>query len=197
MDLAKKIWPEQDVRHCHESISSEYDAASVDAILDAAKASQRKDKRGGPLLDNAEEAPALSVEYSATVEEVRAWCKEIGRKQVNGRKVLNKSQHEVVEKVVQRICEEMIDCAAGYVDTTREPLRWAMHGGPGTGKTHVIKIIKEELFETVLKWNTSVEYQIVALQAVMADLLQGDTIHHAFNIPVFGKILHTPCTTRE
>ena len=39
-----------------------------------------------------------------------------------------------------------------------------------------------------MKWNTSVEFQVVALQAVMADLLQGDTIHHAFNIPVFGKI---------
>ena len=58
-----------------------------------------------------------------------------------------------------------------------------MHGGPGTGKTHVIKIIKEDFFGNVLKWNASVEYQIVALQAVMADLLQGDTIHHAFNIP--------------
>ena len=75
----------------------------------------------------------------------------------------------------------------GYVDSSCEPLRWAMHGGPGTGKTHVIKILKEELFEKVLKWNTSVEFQIVALQAVMADLLQGDTIHHAFNIPVFGR----------
>ena len=59
--------------------------------------------------------------------------------------------------------------------------------GPGTGQTHVIKLIKEELFEKILKWNTSVEFQIVALQAVMADLLQGDTIHHAFNIPVFGR----------
>ena len=36
-------------------------------------------------------------------------------------------------------------------------------------------------------WNTGVEFQLVALQAVMADLLKGDTIHHAFNIPVFGK----------
>ena len=56
-------------------------------------------------------------------------------------KILNASQHKVVEKVVQRICEEMIDLAAGYVDTTREPLRWVVHGGPGTGKTHVIKIM--------------------------------------------------------
>ena len=32
-----------------------------------------------------------------------------------------------------------------------------------------------------------VYFHIVALQAVMADLLSGDTIHHALNLPVFGK----------
>ena len=64
-----------------------------------------------------------------------------------------------------------------------------MHGGSGTGKTHVIKIIKEELFEKVLKWNIGVNFQIVAFQAVMADLLAGDSIHYVFNIPVFGKCI--------
>ena len=62
-----------------------------------------------------------------------------------------------------------------------------MHGGPGTRRTHVIKIIKKELFEKVLSWNTGEEFQIVALQAVMADLLKGDTIHHACGIPVRKK----------
>ena len=63
-----------------------------------------------------------------------------------------------------------------------EPLRWSMHGGPGTGQTHVINIIKESLVEKVLKWNPGVKVQIVALQAVTADLLSGDTIHHAFDL---------------
>ena len=65
-----------------------------------------------------------------------------------------------------------------------------MHGGPGTGKSHVIKIIKSELFEQVLKWKIVEDFQIVALQAVMADLLGGDTIHHALNLPVYGKTNH-------
>ena len=77
--------------------------------------------------------------------------------------------------------------ATGNYNALPEPLRWSMHGGPGTGKTHVINIIKEELFEKVLKWNIGVKFNIVALQTAMADLLAGDTIHHAFNIPVFGK----------
>ena len=57
--------------------------------------------------------------------------------------------------------------------------RWGLHGGPGTGKSHVIQIIKRELFEQVLQRSIGVDFQIVALQAVMADLLEGDTFHHA------------------
>ena len=32
-----------------------------------------------------------------------------------------------------------------------------------------------------------VHFQVVALQAVMAALLGGDTIHHALGIPCFGR----------
>ena len=38
-----------------------------------------------------------------------------------------------------------------------------------------------------MKWNIGVKFQIIALQAVMVDLSSRETIHHAFNIPVFGK----------
>ena len=37
-----------------------------------------------------------------------------------------------------------------------------------------------------MKWNVGVEFQIVALQATVADVLQGDTIHHALGIAIFG-----------
>ena len=79
---------------------------------------------------------------------------------------------------------DVLHVVTGDYDSFPEPLRWSMHGGPGTGETHVIKIVKEELLEKVLKWNIGVKFQIVALHAVMADLLSGDTIHHAFNLPV-------------
>ena len=88
MELAKKIWPETDVRHCQESSSKECDKQRVKAILASAKASQRRDKRGGPVIENADKAPALSVTYDATVEEVRAWCKEIAKRKEHGRQVL-------------------------------------------------------------------------------------------------------------
>ena len=60
-------------------------------------------------------------------------------------------------------------------------------GGPGTGKSHVLKLVKQELFEGILKWNMGVQFQVVALQAVMAQLLGGDTIHHACGIPVMQR----------
>ena len=82
-------------------------------------------------------------------------------------------------------------------DEIGEPLRWSMHGGPGTGKTHVIKVIKEELFGEVLGWHIGNEFNIVALQAVMADMLGGDTIHHALNIGIFGKKWNTKEGGRE
>ena len=31
----------------------------------------------------------------------------------------------------------------GNSDALPQPLRWSMHGGPGTGETHVIKTIKD------------------------------------------------------
>ena len=106
------------------------------------------------------------------------------KKEVNeeGRPVLNKEQFKAVEKVAKRVMQELRHAANGQVDFG-EPLRWLVHGGPGTGKSHVIKQVKE-LFTDVLKWNTGVEYQVVALQAVMADQLGGDTIHHACGIPI-------------
>ena len=92
-----------------------------------------------------------------------------------------------MKNVADRVCDEMDLLASGDYDSLPERLRWSMHGGQNTGDTHVTKIIKDELIEKVLKWNIGVTFQIVALQAVMADLLSGDTIHHAFNLLVFGK----------
>ena len=124
MELASHIWPATDVRHCKDNTHSSLKSGSVDKILAAARASQRKEKRGGPVLKNADEAPALTVEYSATIAEVRAWCKDIGTRTVDKRKVLNDSQLRLVTKVVERVCEEMEDMITGTTNNSREPLRW-------------------------------------------------------------------------
>ena len=137
-----------------------------------------------------DEMGQISTDTECSVDDIKKWLAEIRERiGLDKRKVLNAFQFEVVKKVADRVCLEKAALQTGDYEALPEPLRWSMHGGPGTGKTHVIKIIKEELFETVLKWNIGVKFQIVALQAVMPDLLAGDTIRHAFNIPVFGKCI--------
>ena len=107
--------------------------------------------------------------------------------QVNdaGKLVVNAEQFQALQQVSHRVIQELRHAANGSHDFG-EPLRWLIHGGPGTGKSHVIKQVKE-LVRDVLHWDMGVEYQVVALQAVMADHLDGDTIHHACGIPVFYR----------
>ena len=62
---------------------------------------------------------------------------------------------------------------------------WMLHGGPGTGKSEVLIMVKE-LFRDVSGCEMGFEFQMMALQAVMAQLLEGDTIHHACGINPFG-----------
>ena len=88
---------------------------------------------------------------------------------------------EVAERVIRELQGENTS-----VDNCGEPFRRLLHGGPGTGKTHVVKLLRE-LFEEQLHWEMGVQFQVVAFQAAMAQLIGGDTIHHACGIPVFTK----------
>ena len=103
---------------------------------------------------------------------VQEWSARVGEEGCN------EKQAEMCQKVATQVLEEM--CAEGSAGT--EPLRWALHGGPGTGKSYVLNRIRKELFEKVLGWKQGEEFQVVTLQAVMAKDLDGDTIHHAFGL---------------
>lgn len=107
----------------------------------------------------------------------------------SGELLLNPGQCDMVEKVARRVMQEL-DAEGDEDVDAGEPLRWVSHGGPGTGKTHVINVIKDRLFHKLLKWDMGVCFQIAALQAVMAELPGGDTIHHACGIPAFRKAEH-------
>ena len=91
---------------------------------------------------------------------------------------MNAKQLEVVEIVANRLIRQLSGAAEARVDND-DALRWMVHGGPGTGKSHVLKTIRDELFVGVMGWTPGVEFQVVALQAVTAALIDGDTIHHA------------------
>lgn len=91
------------------------------------------------------------------------------------------------------MCERVIveatsgqDCG-GSADTNTEPLRWVLHGGPGTGKSYGVNLLRKALFEEKLGWMHGKQFQILAYQAVNADPLNGDTVHKALRLAWHGQ----------
>ena len=55
----------------------------------------------------------------------------------------------------------------------------------------LLKSLRRNCLRFVLQYKIPEHFHIVVLQTVMADLLGGDTIHHALNLPVFGRTMAT------
>ncbi len=176
--------------------SYEMDESHVKEVLAAAVQSRKKESSFAALSMTPahERAAAVTSRRQATAEDVADWLRALrGRVREDGSAWVNEKQFECVRRVAERVQQELR--LQGHVrkrgrsaddeDLSSEPLRWILHGGPGTGKSHVVRdVIIKELLEGVLQWTAGLDFQAVALQAVMADLLQGDTIHHACGIPV-------------
>ncbi|CAE8714602.1 unnamed protein product [Polarella glacialis] len=134
----------------------------------------------------ADTPPSVRQRKALTSSDVSLWFASVrARVDPHGRPVLNCSQQQALAKVVDRVIVE-VDAISNPAIDAGEPLIWLIHGRPGAGKSHVVKFARE-LFEDVLQWTISQEYLMVALQAVMAEQLGGDTLHHALSIPCFGK----------
>ena len=187
MELGADIWTGCDTSSPSSSKEPKFrlPAEDLDQILSAARSSQRKEKSFSSRTSNEERDPALSQLTCAKPIDVERWLDKLKCASIDGRLRANAEQFAAVKIVALRVIEELRSAADGTIDPG-EPLRWCVHGGPGTGKSHVIALVKE-LFADVLGWDMGVEFQLVALQAVMADLIGGDTIHHACGIPVFGR----------
>ena len=113
------------------------------------------------------------VNITAVKNHVEEWAGGVAQDGCNAK------QAEVCRKVAsQQVVQEILSENLGVL----EPLRWAVHGGPGTGKSYVLNRLRKELFEDILGWKQGDEFQVVTLQAVMANDLKGDTIHHAFGL---------------
>ena len=82
------------------------------------------------------------------------------RERVN---TLNAEQHAFLRLVAQRILQEEASVALNGdpLSADTEPLRWVLHGGPGAGKSHVLRLLKQELFESVLGWRRGIEFEVV------------------------------------
>ena len=105
-------------------------------------------------------AAVCEVVQLKTVDDVRQWFAQLRlEKDKEGKPQYKEKQLEMIGKVVDRVCEEMTDAVQ-----LSDPLLWCMHGGPGVGKSYVLKAIRD-LFK-LLGYQNNVHYLMTALQAV-------------------------------
>ena len=90
--------------------------------------------------------PTAKKTSQALVTEITEWLKEIRTRENKGgprkgKLYLNAQQYQTVEEIALRVMQEEKDKALGQ-EGQSEPLRKMLHGGPGTGKSHVLKVIR-------------------------------------------------------
>ena len=124
------------------------------------------------------------AEARATCEKVDAFLRDL-----RGTSTCNPEQLAFIETICARVKHEAVSGQerGGAADTNTEALRWALHGGPGTGKSYVLNIARRDLFEECLGWTPGKEFQVVAFQAVNAEPLDGETMHQALGLAWHGN----------
>ena len=158
---------------------------NLTAVLKEAAASRQKEHTWDEGLADARDAHVIR-RPSANSQDIDNWVDDLPDRIVNGRPLANAGQLQAVTAIAARVKCELEAEASTHPEDHGHPFRQLLHGGPGTGKSHVIHLMKE-LFTEVLGWTQGVHFQTVALQAVTAALIGGDTIHHACGIPVFSN----------
>ncbi|CAJ1412747.1 unnamed protein product, partial [Effrenium voratum] len=122
---------------------------------------------------------------------------------------LNSKQWEMLRVVVERVLVELELVPPDHEIALRraEPLAWLLHGPPGTGKSHVLKFLRE-LFEEQLGYAQGIDFeargrncgrlscpagvaapQVAAFQAVNAADIRGRTLHNACGLGVDAAAL--------
>ena len=148
--LAREVWKGGDASSRVASVSA-LPTSFVDNVLKEAMASKRKEKEAKALAnDYRKVAAAVRHLRAPTVGDARARVEELRtRTSPDGRAHLNAKQFEAVSAVADRLISQLTG-AAGVDVAGDEALRWVVHGGPGTGKSHVLKTIRDELFVGVM-----------------------------------------------
>ena len=92
---------------------------------------------------------------------------------------VNAKQFELLQLVADRVKVELglVTPAESMRPDGQEPLRYLLHGQPGTGKSHAVKLL-QELFDLV-GFKKGIDWEFLAFQATNAADLDGNTIHHA------------------
>lgn len=178
---AHDMWPLQEV----SSRSREHKpmVRDVKALRKSLRsAGSKSDKLAGEKVD-----ASVIADRLLSPQELLEWV-ERKRNEVSPetrQPLLNPEQYAFVKQVADRLVVELEEERSGCVGRS-EPMRWLLHGRPGVGKSHTLKVIRE-LFDEARRYELGNEYHVGALQAVTATLLGGDTLHHIMGIGKYGR----------
>ncbi|CAJ1379302.1 unnamed protein product [Effrenium voratum] len=176
------------------------------ALAWAARASRSKSRLPSfPGVGQASRDPeAQPLGPPVTADALLDW---LGSERV--RSGLNSKQWELLRVVVERVLVELELVPPDHEIALRraEPLAWLLHGPPGTGKSHVLKFLRE-LFEEQLGYAQGIDFeargrncgrlscpagvaapQVAAFQAVNAADSRGRTLHNACGLGVDAAAL--------
>ena len=188
------VWqtPERDPNATRQDLPQE-DTLDTKAVLAEARADDKQKPQVHGGVPEPTEAAMTAGRVEESLAQIKAWLTALPkRRDAKGRRICNDEQYAFIQRVANRVMREMQtgEAYSGCFKTDEDPLRWVLHGGPGTGKTHAIRILRDELFQGLLQWEAGIHFQCAALQAVTADMLDGDTLHHAFGLS-FGDTSKT------
>ena len=182
--LVDAMWPPLRLEAPRSEEATGYESVDIPKLKRALRHKADKCPTGS---SNAELPLVPATAQLATTEVapelVEAWAAQLPPSDCNPEQKL--FCRRVAERIAAELRTELRSDDAS--SNEEEPLRWVLHGGPGTGKSYTINLLRHELFEKVLGWKQGVQYQVVTFQAVMAEALEGDTIHHAFGLNWTGN----------
>jgi hypothetical protein len=157
----------------------------IDGAIKAARESQKpKSTSRNKGTESATAAVGVTTNNFSVKNAVEAWVRDMTSKQMGQFSCKNAEQEAVVHLVAQRVLQEDADAASGFVGKS-EPVRALITGGPGVGKSFVIKATRQ-LFDK-LNYSNGTEYAFAGLQAVVAAQLHGQTLHSLFGLNLYGQ----------
>ena len=96
------------------------------------------------------------------------------------------TQQKTAFELVQSYFKTLADFNDGLINTKPEPVHIHISGPGGTGKSDLIRMIREMIIRSSLKNSTSQSpaVVVVAPTGIAAYNIEGITIHRALNLPV-------------
>ena len=175
LQKANEVWATENTQAAQaEKTPNTWAEVPAEEAIKAAKKKRSKCEQSTTKREDASPTVAIATSWQQE-HKIDEWVQSLDASKCNP------EQKEFCKRIAGRVQTELRQDGSEEAAEMSEPLRWALHGGPGTGKSYTLNLVRKELFERILGWEQGVHFQVVTLQAVMAEQLDGDTIHHALS----------------